>query len=98
MSIATASTFADAVTEGVEDIRIPTKDGVTLAGRLHHPLASPRLAVVLHGGAGFPARFYQDFAAWFSSVYEAAILTYDYRDFGWSLNRPLAQSDACLRD
>jgi predicted alpha/beta hydrolase len=47
---------------------------------------------------GFPARFYQDFAAWFSAEHHAAILTYDYRDFGWSLDRPLAQSEAGLRD
>jgi predicted alpha/beta hydrolase len=98
MAIATASTFAEEVTASAEDIRFTTKDGVTLAGRLHQPFAKPRLAVVLHGGAGFAARFYQDFASWFSSAHQAAILTYDYRDFGWSLNRPLAQSDASLSD
>ncbi len=53
---------------------------------------------MLHGGVGFPARSYQDFAAWFSSHYQAAILTYDYRDFGWSLNATVAGSDARLSD
>lgn len=47
-----------------EDVRIATGDGHILAGRLHLPAGSPSQAVVLHGGVGFPARFYQDFAAW----------------------------------
>lgn len=86
---------ADAV---VEEIRFTTADGRVLSGRLHHPDASPRIAVVLHGGAGFPARFYQDFARWLSAAHRAAVLTYDYRDFGWSLDRPLAHSEARLSD
>jgi predicted alpha/beta hydrolase len=61
---------------------------------MHHPGTTPRHAVVLHGGAGFPARFYQDFASWLAATHQAAVLTYDYRDFGWSLDRPLAGSDA----
>jgi len=98
MSSATASTLAAIVAAAVEDIRFTTGDGRTLAGRLHHPGASPRLAVVLHGGAGFPARFYQDFASWLSATHQAAVLTYDYRDFGWSLDRPLVRSSARLSD
>jgi predicted alpha/beta hydrolase len=47
---------------------------------------------------GFPGRSYQDFAAWFSSHHQAAFLTYDYRDFGWSLNDNLSRSDARLSD
>ncbi len=98
MTSATASAIATGGATAAEDIRFTTKDGRTLAGRLLTPATKPRLAVVLHGGAGFPARFYQDFATWFSAAYQAAVLTYDYRDFGWSLNRPLVQSDACLSD
>src|SRR5262249_17375298 len=41
----------------VEDVRFETKDGRTLTGRLHRQGPAPQLAVVLHGGAGFPARF-----------------------------------------
>jgi predicted alpha/beta hydrolase len=81
-----------------KDVRFATKDGRTLTGRLHLPGEGPRIAVVLHGGVGFPARYYQDFAAWFCETYRVAVLTYDYRDFGWSLARPLAQSDARLSD
>jgi predicted alpha/beta hydrolase len=82
----------------VENVSFETKDGRALTGRLHRPVPAPELAVVLHGGAGFPARFYQDFAKWLSASRCAAVLTYDYRDFGWSLRRPLAKSDARLRD
>jgi predicted alpha/beta hydrolase len=85
-------------TAAVENVSFETKDGRTLSGRLHHPMSAPSLAIVLHGGVGFPARFYQDFAAWLSASHGAAVFTYDYRDFGWSLHRPLANSDARLRD
>jgi predicted alpha/beta hydrolase len=98
MSGATAPESAGDASASVEDVRIATADGRLLAGRLHLPSAEPRLAVVLHGGAGFPARFYQDFATWFAKTHRAAFLTYDYRDFGWSLNGPLAQSDTKLSD
>jgi predicted alpha/beta hydrolase len=92
-----SATTSDVATP-VEDARFTAADGRTLVGRLHHPATAPDLAVVLHGGAGFPARFYQDFASWLSRTHRAAVLTYDYRDFGWSLDRPLAQSEARLSD
>ena len=79
-----------------EDVRIATADGCLLSGRLHLPADAPSMAVVLHGGVGFPAGFYQNFAAWLAGEYGAAVLTYDYRDFGWSRTRPLSRSDACL--
>ncbi len=98
MDSATAPVIIDDGGPVVEDVSIATSDGRTLTGRLHGPSTRPHLAVVLHGGAGFPARFYQSFAAWLAATHEAAVLTYDYRDFGWSLNRPLAKSDATLSD
>jgi predicted alpha/beta hydrolase len=82
----------------IEDIRFAAEDGRVLAGRLHVPDGPPRLAVVLHGGIGFAARFYQDFAAWLCATHGAAVLTYDYRDFGLSLERPMRRSTASLAD
>jgi predicted alpha/beta hydrolase len=82
----------------VEEICFVARDGRTLSGRLHHPEATPHIAVVVHGGLGFPARFYQDFASWLSQTHRAAVLTYDYRDFGWSLDGSLARSNTCLSD
>lgn len=82
----------------VEEARIVTPDERTLVGRLHRPAGRPRFAIVLHGGAGFPARYYQDFAGWLAETHDTAVLTYDYRDFGWSLAGPLSQSRATFRD
>lgn len=98
MPSATASASAAHAVTTAEKVAFTTGDGRTLTGRLHRPGTSPHLAVVLHGGAGFPARFYQDFASWLAAAHEAAVLTYDYRDFGWSLDRPLINSDARLSD
>jgi predicted alpha/beta hydrolase len=89
---------AAATAVSVEEVRFPTRDGRTLVGRLYHPPASPDRLVVVHGGVGFPARYYQDFARWLADGHQAAVLTYDYRDFGWSLDRPLVRSEARLRD
>ncbi len=79
-----------------EKVRIPTDDGRVLAGILFTPWA-PAAAVVIHGGVGFPARYYQAFAAWLADQ-GVMVLVYDYRDFGASADRPLIQSDACLSD
>ncbi|MDE2578820.1 MAG: alpha/beta hydrolase [Hyphomicrobiales bacterium] len=81
-----------------EYVRIETPDGRTLTGRLHLP-AAPVMAVVVNGGVGFPARYYQDFARWLSEMQNAAVLTYDYRDFGWSADgAPMRCSTARLSD
>lgn len=80
-------------------VSIPTDDGRTLVGRLAAPAsARPTSAIVLHGGAGAPARYYQDFATWLAETNSAVVLIYDYRDFGWSKARPLRDSDADFVD
>ena len=81
-----------------EDVVIPTEDGRALSGRLHYPDTRPEMAVVIHGGTGFPAGYYQPFACWLATTHRAAVLTYDYRDFGWSQRRPLRHSDATMSD
>jgi predicted alpha/beta hydrolase len=80
----------------LEEISFQAKDGRALAGRLHLPGTEPRFAVVLHGGIGFPASFYADFALWLARTHDVAVLTYDYRDFGRSGSGSLSRSATCL--
>jgi predicted alpha/beta hydrolase len=80
------------------EVRIETADNCFLLGRLHGPASAPRTAVLLNGGAAFPAQYYQDFAAWLSATHAAAVLTYDYRDFGWSSTAAPSASGASLCD
>ncbi|WP_374434672.1 alpha/beta fold hydrolase [Tabrizicola sp.] len=77
------------------DIR---SDGAVLRGRLVRPRGTPRAALVLHGATGAPARFYRGFADWAARERDLAVLTYDYRDFGASLRRPMRGSKATLAD
>ncbi len=93
-ALSVSSPPAAAGAAAIEEVRIPATDGRHLIGRLHRPAGAPRHAVLINGGAGIPARYYQDFAAWLCASHDAEVLTYDYRDFGWSQERPLAQSDA----
>jgi predicted alpha/beta hydrolase len=82
--------------EGEElDIR---SDGALLRGRIFRPKGVPRAALVLHGATGAPARFYRAFAEWAVAERDLAVLTYDYRDFGASLRRPMRGSRATLTD
>ena len=80
-----------------EDLDIRS-DGALLRGRLVRPRGTPRAAMVLHGATGAPARFYRAFADWAAAERGLAVLTYDYRDFGASLRRPLRGSKATLAD
>ena len=80
-----------------EDLDIPS-DGAVLRGRILRPKGTPRAALVLHGATGAPARYYRGFAEWAARERDLAVLTYDYRDFGASLRRPLRDSTATLAD
>lgn len=80
-----------------EDLDIRS-DGAVLRGRLVRPAGMPRAALVLHGATGVPAGFYRGFAEWAARERDLAVLTYDYRDFGASLRRPLRGSRARLSD
>ncbi|MFM7333656.1 MAG: alpha/beta fold hydrolase [Tabrizicola sp.] len=77
------------------DIR---SDGATLRGRMVRPKGTPRAAMVIHGATGAPAGFYRGFAEWAARDRDLAVLTYDYRDFGASLRRPMRGSKATLAD
>lgn len=80
-----------------EDIDIRS-DGALLRGQLYRPKGQPRAAMVVHGATGAPARFYRAFAQWAAARRDLAVLTYDYRDFGSSLRRPMRGSKATLAD
>lgn len=77
------------------DIR---SDGALLRGWLFRPSGRPRAALVLHGATGAPAGYYRAFAQWAASERDLTVLTYDYRDFGASLRRPIRGSRARLAD
>lgn len=67
-----------------------TREAVTIeapGARLVGTLISapdPRLLVQVNGATGVPAAFYQPFAHWLAAERQAAVLTWDYRDFGAS--------------
>lgn len=73
-------------------------EGAVLRGRIVRPKGTPRAALVLHGATGAPAGFYRGFADWAAQERDLAVLTYDYRDFGASLRRPMRGSKATLAD
>jgi predicted alpha/beta hydrolase len=80
-----------------EDLDIRS-DGALLRGRIFRPKGAPRAALVIHGATGAPARFYRAFAQWAAAERDLAVLTYDYRDFGASLRKPVSRSKATMAD
>lgn len=73
-----------------------TRDGERLAGRLFLPAGEPVRAIVLHPAVGVVQDYYARFAQWLAAEHRAAVMTYDYRDFGASATRPLKQSAASM--
>lgn len=57
--------------------------GGPLAGRLIMA-PDPVLAVVINAATGVPAGYYASFARWIAATRQAAVLIWDYRDFGAS--------------
>jgi predicted alpha/beta hydrolase len=80
-----------------EDLDIRS-EGALLRGRIVRPKGTPRAALVIHGATGAPAGYYRAFAEWAATGRGLAVLTYDYRDFGASLRRPMKGSKATLAD
>lgn len=73
-------------------------DGADLVGTLRMPSGQPRAFVLIHGAVGVPQTFYDKFANWLAEAEGIANLTYDYRDFGESLQKPLRYSDATMAE
>ncbi|MGV2021091.1 alpha/beta hydrolase family protein [Agrobacterium sp. 22-223-1] len=72
-------------------------EGHRLAGRFFPPRGPARAHLVLHGATGVPARYYRAFATW-AAAQGIGVLTYDYRDFGASRQRPVRESRATMAD
>ena len=87
---------------GIDDVRVETvsieSEGRRLAGSLHLPPGAPRRAIALHGATGVPQGYYGPLARWLATHRDAAVLTYDYRDFGRSATGPLRDSTASMAD
>ncbi len=73
-------------------------EGARLAGLLVRPAGPAQTAVVVHGATGVPMGFYRGFADWLAADRGAAVLIYDYRDFGASVRGPLRASRATMAD
>jgi predicted alpha/beta hydrolase len=72
-------------------------EGAQLSARFYPPQRGAKAHLLLHGASGVPQHYYAAFANW-ASEQGLGVLTYDYRDFGESLHRPLHQSDANFAD
>ena len=77
-------------------LTIACGDGALLAGKLFKPENKPRTAIVIHGATAVPCRYYESFARWLSSARQAAVLIYDYRDYGSSARGHLRRARATM--
>jgi predicted alpha/beta hydrolase len=73
-------------------------EGAALIGLLIRPEGAAQEAVVLHGATAVPMGYYRAFADWLAAERQAAVLLYDYRDFGASARGSLRQSRATMAD
>lgn len=75
--------------ESVAEIAAP---GARLQGTLFTPAdRPPARAIMINAATGVPAAFYRAFASWLTDSQQAAVLIWDYRDFGAS-GRPYGSS------
>lgn len=74
------------------DIRFKATDGYTLAGRLFKS-ASPRMAVLISSGTGYPMTFYERMARYLASR-QAVVLIYDFR--GIAASAPDHLKGSCI--
>lgn len=79
-----------------ESLTVTTTDGARLAARLFRPAGPPLRAIALHPAVGVAQDYYARFATWLAEEHQAAVLTYDYRDFGASAAGPLTASKASM--
>ncbi|GEM_PF-5001272 len=82
----------------MKPVAFQTYDGRTLSGLLITPAGVPQAACVLHSATGIHKEFYIKFATWMAGEQNIAMLLYDYRDFGASLEGHIKDSDASMSD
>lgn len=82
----------------MQQVTLQTDDGHTLSGLLIKPKQKTSAACVLHSATGIHKEFYIKFATWMAVHQNIAMLLYDYRDFGSSLNGHIKDSDVSMSD
>lgn len=89
------STFDPLAPSPWREVRLATKDGVTLAARVYEPLGPTRGGVLIAPAMAVPQRFYEAFAQYLTG-HGFTVLTFDYRGMGdsWPRGRSLRTLDA----
>jgi len=77
-------------------LSIACGDGAVLSGELFEPQAAARAAIVIHGATAVPCRYYRSFARWLAGSRTAAVVIYDYRDYGSSARVPPGRAKATM--
>jgi predicted alpha/beta hydrolase len=83
----------------IEDVTVPATDGYPLGATLFLPRGATRHAVLINSATAVPRRFYRGFAGYLAGR-GCAVLTYDYRGTGGSLQQgqSLAGFEASMSD
>lgn len=81
----------------VEISNITLQGATPLAARLFSP-PSPKGVAVINSATAVAQGYYGAFAKWLAETRSIACLTYDYRDFGASLQGPIRDSRATMAD
>jgi predicted alpha/beta hydrolase len=79
-----------------QSLTFQAEDGWQLTGDLYFG-PSPKVAILVSSGTGFPRRFYRHMAAYMAGQ-GAVVLTYDYRGIGGSKTASIARSAIDLPD
>ena len=82
----------------LQPVQFSSAPGVILTGTLFLPEGPPRRTIALNGATGVAHGYYARFAAWLCVREQAAVLTYDYRDFGDSSGGALRSSRATMAE
>ena len=82
---------------GIQDVVIATRDGVELAATHYSFGEEPRRVVVMAGALGVSRAYYGGFAG-FLQDRGIAVISFDYRGVGESLDRPVRASTVTLEE